>query len=378
MKIGIVSRGVPSEKSNIGIFEYDQAKALKCIGMDVVFFVLDLRSIKRKRKWGISKYSLDGFDVYEMSIPVGPIYYKIFNYIGAKCFGYLYNKYLKNNEGVDILHAHFSEIGAMVHPYAKKNNITYVFTEHSSMVNKDVLKKATSFILKRAVSNTNTIAVSNCLKEKIYKHTNVNSIVIPNIIDTELFKCKQKVESHCVHTFLTTARLDENKRIDLLLKSFANIVKDFNSNVILIVCGTGPQFDSLVDLCKVLNIDDKVVFKGFCEREEISNIYESVDCFVLPSYSETFGVSYLEAISSGVPVIATRCGGPEDFINEKNGILVEKDDVDSLTAAMRYMIDNSYEFDSIKLHEYVKDNYSGEVIAKKLKRYFVNLIGEGK
>ena len=55
---------------------------------------------------------------------------------------------------------------------------------------------------------------------------------------------------------------------------------------------------------------------------EIVKVYEECDCFVLPSAGETFGVVYVEAMAAGLPVIATRCGGPEDFVNEDNGILI--------------------------------------------------------
>lgn len=372
MKIGIVSRGVQSD-NNIGIFEYDQAKALKKIGLEVVIFVLDLRSIRRKRKWGIKKHNVGDIYVYIISLPIGSVNYKLFNYIGIKCFSSLYKYYLKNNDDVDILHAHFSEIGSIVHPYAKKNNIKYVFTEHSSMVNKDEIEKSAFFMVNKAVSNKNTIAVSNCLKEKIYEYTGVESSIIPNIIDTNLFKIRERDKKTNSYTFFTTARLEKNKGIDLLIKAFANIVRTYCSNIRLIICGTGSQFNNLVNLCQKLNIEDKVLFKGFCERKEISEIYKIANCFVLPSYSETFGVSYLESISSGVPVIATKCGGPEDFVNEENGILIEKGNLKSLSLAMKYMINNSYKFDPVKLHNYVENNYSEKVIANKLNQYFINL-----
>lgn len=69
------------------------------------------------------------------------------------------------------------------------------------------------------------------------------------------------------------------------------------------------------------------------------------DCFVLPSRSETFGIGFIEAFATGTPVIATRCGGPEDFVNEENGMLVDVDCVDELTQKMQKMFYTADKYD---------------------------------
>lgn len=373
MKIGIVSRGIPSENHNIGIFEYDQALALKKIGVDVTYFVIDMRSLRRRRKFGIWSYVKDGIPIYVVSIPLGAINYKIFNYIGRKAFVKLYNYYLKSNKEIDVFHAHFSEIGAIVQPIANKNKIEYVFTEHSSLVNKEILSDKNKDLLKRAVAPNRTITVSRRLREMVYKHTGVYADVIPNIIDTELFRANDKLrirKDTTQYILCTVARLEENKGLDILLRAFALFVKNINKKAHLIICGIGSKKEELQSLCSKLQINNNVDFKGFCDRNSLCEIYNVADCFVLTSYSETFGVSYLEAMSSGTPVIASRCGGPEDFVNEKNGIMVEVGDIEGTYEAIVYMYQNIKSFNSIQLHSFVEENFSQLVVGSRLNDYY--------
>ena len=86
-------------------------------------------------------------------------------------------------------------------------------------------------------------------------------------------------------------------------------------------------------------------------QKTIAQFLEISDVFVLLSNSETFGESYAEAICAGVPVIATRCGGPESFVNSRNGILVSKENrVREAADAINEMINGKLSFtaDSVK------------------------------
>ena len=119
-------------------------------------------------------------------------------------------------------------------------------------------------------------------------------------------------------------------------------------------------------LVRELGLENAVNYYGLKTRREIAEIYEKYDCFVMPSSKETFGVVYIEAMASGLPVIATKCGGPEDFINKENGILVDPDCVDQLATAMCHVYKNRKEYDSVRIRQYVNENFSGHAIAKRL------------
>lgn len=113
---------------------------------------------------------------------------------------------------------------------------------------------------------------------------------------------------------------------------------------------------------------------GMCSREVIKEKLKSSDCFVLASRSETFGVAYIEALASGVPVIATKCGGPEVFINEENGCMIPVDDFDALVSAMKYMYKNNIRFDREKISAEIKLKFSPECVSKKLLEVYKEVI----
>ena len=90
----------------------------------------------------------------------------------------------------------------------------------------------------------------------------------------------------------------------------------------------------------------------------------------MASVSETFGVAYLEALSCGIPVIATRCGGPECFVNEHNGIMVDPDDVDALAKALLSMYCNNGYYNRAAIAQEIRENYSSQAVAATLMKQY--------
>ena len=102
---------------------------------------------------------------------------------------------------------------------------------------------------------------------------------------------------------------------------------------------------------------------------------QQCDCFVLPSRYETFGVVYIEAMACGKPVIAVKNGGPDDFVNDFNGILIESEDIEALADAMNYIALNYKHYDSYEISGYVRNQFSEETIAKKLETVYKEILG---
>ena len=98
MKVLIISRGLPQpDNPTFGIFEIDQAKALKKSGVDVIFFAVDLRSIRRKRRYGIVKTLHEGIEFYTINVPLGNVPPNIFCPVGSVALKYLFNSVFKNS-----------------------------------------------------------------------------------------------------------------------------------------------------------------------------------------------------------------------------------------------------------------------------------------
>lgn len=364
MKVAILSSGIPTAQYPLnGIFAFDQAKALSNKGIDVTMLSLDLRSIRKIRPWGYTHGIKEGVIWHNISIPIGPLYF-IHRLIRKPLLRYLFSKAFKDKPKPDILHSHFA--GEYAYMLNQLYNIPYVVTEHSSSINVDTLPEKVKKRYREIYINARTvIAVSSALSTKIRQHTGVNSIVIPNIIDTRLFNDVVKKE-HEGFRLVTTSNLIPLKRTLNILKVLPTILEEKGYGVHLDIIGDGPSKQDLLSFVINNGIEKYVTFHGLQKRECISKIYESADCFVLPSSSETFGVAYVEAMAAGLPVIATRCGGPEDFVTINNGLLIEVDDLQQLKESIIYMYEHITEFNTKTIKNNVCAKFSPDVVAKRI------------
>jgi glycosyltransferase involved in cell wall biosynthesis len=129
----------------------------------------------------------------------------------------------------------------------------------------------------------------------------------------------------------------------------------------------------VVEWCSKYGISDSVEMPGALDRQEVAQYMDKCDFFVLPSRYETFGVVYIEAMASGKPVIAVKNGGPDDFVKDFNGILIEPENVEELTLAMCEMIENGSKYNPQIISEYVNRNYSRQAIACRLEEVYTNI-----
>ena len=370
MRVLIVSGGKPTKKYPfIGNFAFEQAVALADSGTDVTFFGIDLRSFRRKRPYGISYGVAGKVRWYVISIPIGAVPLSLLCFIGAKALSYLYSKVYKNRKKPDIVHAHFTEIGQMAASLVKKIDVPLVITEHSSAMNcENVNESLQKFALKGYKMAARVVAVSHPLSQNIKRYTGIDAIVIPNMIKLDVF-CKCEHRAHKGYRFVTTGLLIERKRTLNTIKAIEAIHR-LGYNVHLDVIGDGHLRSVLMEYVWKHDLHDIVMFHGILSPMEIVKVYEECDCFVLPSAGETFGVVYVEAMAAGLPVIATRCGGPEDFVNEDNGILIDVDDAEQLQNAFLSFMNAPKHCSPTRLRDYAKENYGPEQLALRLNRLY--------
>ena len=366
MKILIIGRGIPSEEYPLnGIFEFDQAKALSGIGHEVIYLGLDLRSIRRKRRWGIVEYEENGVKIIEANIPCGQIPKELLIRIGKDTLKGILRKYV-NIKSFDIVHVHFTDLAIIASKVIDSSGTCLVITEHSSEISEMKMNKKRYIAIERAYKKASKVlAVSSSFCRHIYREFDVKTECINNIVDTNAFLYNPIQRPTDKFVFVATARLIPGKRVDLLLDAFQQLIEK-KKQVFLYIVGDGTEKDNLLKSIKDKNLDEYVHLCGGLERKDINNVYSKSHCFVLPSVSETFGVVYIEAMASGLPVIATKCGGPEDFVNQENGILIEVDNLCELVTAMESVMGNYYKYDGQKISEYVVERFSPQMIANQL------------
>jgi glycosyltransferase involved in cell wall biosynthesis len=350
MYILIVARGYPTEKYKMnGIFEFDQAKALAQAGHKVIYAAVDVRSIRRWRKWGFESFKKDDVQIEAINIPCGRIPNSLLNKI--KLFGLrkLYKKIEKKYSKPDIVHAHFLTYGNISIKVFDNQNIPVLLTEHLSAMNSKVL---TPYLLNIGIDTypklDKLITVSNALAVNIEDKFGIKAIMVPNMVDTSSFNFVEQVKEGADFTFISTGGLISRKGMDMLIDSFHTAFKE-NRTVKLYIFGEGPERIKLEKLIDDYKLNEQVFLMGVADRKEIADKMHESNCFVLASRLETFGVAYIEALATGLPVLATKCGGPEEFVHKDNGILIEVDDTNALVDAMLEMYNTSDRYDREKI-----------------------------
>lgn len=367
MYILIIARGYPTEKYKMnGIFEFDQAKALVQAGHKVIYAAVDVRSIRRWRKWGFESFGQDGVQVEAINIPGGSIPKTILQKMQMQGLKNLYKKIETKYGKPDIIHTHFLGYGKISTKVLAKQNIPIVLTEHlSAMNNKDLEPSLITLGNETYTKVDKLITVSEALANNIEEKFEVKATVIPNMVDTESFNYINSKNENDEYVFVSTGGLIPRKSMDMLVDSFNIAFKD-KKKVKLYIFGEGAERSKLEQMIAKYKLTEQIFLMGLRDRKEISKRMHESSCFVLASKLETFGVAYIEALAAGLPVIATNCGGPEEFVHKYNGILIEVDDAEALTNSMLKMYNESNKFDREKISKEMVHKFSAEIIAKRL------------
>ena len=206
--------------------------------------------------------------------------------------------------------------------------------------------------------------------------------VIPYASSIRLAKFHKPKDRVKEPIILFVGRLVERKGVDYLLKA-ARILKDRGLRFKVHIVGDGPERGKLVRLKRELGLEDEVIFKGKVDSESLVNEYMSSDIFVLPSIvdsrgdTEGLGVVLIEALSFGLPVIATNVGGiPDIVINGETGILVPQKDPEELSSAVEYLLKNWEEAKKLVINgqKRIREYFSTESVVSKILEIYEGLV----
>ena len=253
---------------------------------------------------------------------------------------------LTQKHDVDIVHCHLSR--DLAHLYWVSIFVQPLPIILDKQVSSNVPKK--SFIHRLIYSKVSKIFVlSTYLKQNVLETCPVSKekvVVIPGGVRLEDYKISPSVRGRIRNewklddkdfVFGTVSRIDRQKGLEELVRAFGSIVRT-NCFVKLVIVGEPtvgePEFaKKLSAIVKELGVENNVLFAGF--RSDIPHVLSAFDVFVLPSYAESFGYVFIEALASKLPVIATNAGGVPDIIEDNVcGILVQPKERKSLYEAM--------------------------------------------
>lgn len=382
MYILIISRGFPSKREpQFGCFEKDQADALVKLGHKVVVASVDSRFRMYWRKLGVTHNKYGKLDVWNIFIVPGVITalagYKFNQYVKELQMLYLFKKIIHAHGMPDVIYGHYSFWISLGVPIKRKYGIPLIGLEHNSCFNNRQLTKYLTKISLYAYSNTDMLlAVSNKLRNSILSHLGKDSLVIYNMVGEEFCEPYKFIDSDKV-SFVAVGSLIYRKGFDLLLEAFCSARLPRNRWSLDII-GGGEEQKTLQQHINKVGLQDNIKLLGQKTKTEIIDILKKSDVFVLSSRQETFGVVYIEAMALGLPVIATVCGGPEEFVQKSDGLLVPVNDVSALTDAIKYMYDHYKEYDRQTISENCKRRFAPNVIARQLTEVFEQVVEKHK
>ncbi len=173
------------------------------------------------------------------------------------------------------------------------------------------------------------------------KVTTVHNAVIP--LDDELLNLQRKETKDKVITFL--GRITMQKGPEYFVEAAAKVLRK-NKNVRFVMAGGGDMEKDMIRLAAKRNIADRFHFTGFLRGKEVYQMFRDSDVYVMPSVSEPFGISPLEAMEMGVPSIISKQSGCAEILN--NVIKTDYWDVDAMADAMHSIITNKALYDTLR------------------------------
>lgn len=280
---------------------------------------------------------------------------------------------LRKDFDFNLIHAHFSfPDGVVAAALARDHGVPFVITEHAPWVPwMENYPRVRRRAVQAAHESAFQIAVSNYARDTIAQFTGLSErlVVLPNGVDTEVFS-RDDGTTRKADQILFVGFLRRVKGVDLLLKAMRTAI-DRKPSLRLVIVGGGfyesyrRQEEELRGLASELGLDANVEFVGMKPPSEVASFMRESSLLVLPSRSETFGAVLIEAMACGTPVLATRCGGPEEIVNDEVGRLVPKEDVAALAKAILEMTSERNRYDSGLLRRYAVENFSWEKIADR-------------
>ena len=291
-------------------------------------------------------------------------------------------------EDLDLMHVHYAIPHAVSAYLARqvlrrsKKNLKFITTLHGTDITLVGLEPSFMPLVKFSIEESDGVtAVSRFLKEKTLTNYNIEKDieVIYNFIDTVRFNhqnsdvfrkhiacCGEKVLVH-TSNFRTVKRVSDTIRI------LEKVKKEIPTKLVLI--GDGPDRSECERLAHDLDLQKDVVFLG--KQDGLTEILSASDLFLMPSQSESFGLSALEAMACGLPVVSTSVGGlPELNIHNETGYIAEIGDIDRMAKYIIELLTNEkrYRTFSANARNRAVNNFNKNLIVPKYVEYYEKVL----
>jgi glycosyltransferase involved in cell wall biosynthesis len=277
---------------------------------------------------------------------------------------------------VDIVHANWaipSGFAAML--LSHWHNKPFILTEHSGRVDEFISSLSRRITMHWTIKHAQCVlTVSQALQQNLINQGIIarSFKVVPNAVDPAIFypdPAYRHEPSQPVH-FLWVGSFKpahyRNKGIVELLQAVSLARQHGTRSIRLTLVGDGAARAECETLAQNLDVADICHFAGAMPPFQVGEWMRNCDALVVASLIESFGVVVIEALACGKPVIATRCGGPEEIVTPETGILVEPGNPQALAEAIVALVDNLEAFDAEHIAAYAQARYNPDSVARML------------
>jgi glycogen(starch) synthase len=253
--------------------------------------------------------------------------------------------------------------------------IPYIVSEHSSAYlhkGKRLQFLARHWLARLVVKNAQAVTtVSRSLRRAMeQKGLASQYTVIPNVVDTRIFFFDPMKKQGGKKKMLHVSLLNDVKNVEGILRTVARLGArrtDFE----LHIAGDGPNRPELEALATKLRIKDQMVFfLGLQESSSLAKLMRKSDFLIIFSHFESLPCVLIEAMASGLPIIATRVGGIPDHLGPEMGLLIEPGDEAGLLSAMEHMLDHGGEYSPNRLQKYARSHFEFDVVGRQFLRIY--------
>ncbi len=367
LKILLIPTWYPNEKNPIdGIFIQEHAKAISLFNEVTVLYS---RKVKKNLK-GIYRQTTDESEEGIRTIRIeyeGFLIPKTAYFVNIFAIWKFFNKLCKEGWKPDIIHAHVFGSGVPAILIGKLYKIPVVITEHLSKFSLHNLKFLDIILARFVMNNAKMILpVSHSLKKGIESYKIKNKFkVIPNVVNTSIFYPSFQPQNNSTKKILLVASLIPIKGIRFLLDELGQLKKK-RKDFVLDIIGDGENAQEYKQLTKELNLDNFINFHGRQSKQQVADFMKKCSFLILTSLWETQSCVLIEAMACGKPIVASNIGGIPEIVTNKIGLLVSPKDTYALEHAINRMLDNFQNYSSKYISDNTRNNFSYEVVGKKI------------
>jgi len=267
-----------------------------------------------------------------------------------------------NMNKIDVAHAHSLFVnGGITNKLYKEYNINFITAVRNTDLNLffgkmihlrkkglEILKNSSKIIFISPAYKKRLI--SKYIPKELQSEIGKKAVVIPNGVNDYWLEninfTKRNIDNHI--SLIYAGRIDKNKNVLNICKVVQKLNESgYNNNLKII--GKGPEKETIEEYIKNF---DYIRLLDYMPKEELLENYRNSDIFIMPSYNETFGLVYIEAMSQGLPIIYTHNEGVDGYFDEGSvGYAVNPDDIDDMVEKIKLITDNYLEMSENAVRE---------------------------